>query len=76
MIYMPVIEAAGSRESLWLLLAMASTLAGNLTIIGSVANLIVLEVTKDTVEISFLEYLKIGLPVTVLTLALGVLLLR
>ncbi len=54
---------------------MASTLAGNLTIIGSVANLIVLEVTKDEVTISFIEYLRVGLPVTLLTLLVGVFLL-
>jgi Na+/H+ antiporter NhaD/arsenite permease-like protein len=44
-------------------------------IIGSVANLIVLEAAKDEVRISFLEYLKIGLPVTLLSIAAGVLLL-
>jgi Na+/H+ antiporter NhaD/arsenite permease-like protein len=75
MLYIPLIKAQGSRESLWLMLAMASTLAGNLTIIGSVANLLVLEVTRDEVQISFLEYLKVGLPVTVLTLLVGILLL-
>jgi Na+/H+ antiporter NhaD/arsenite permease-like protein len=76
MLYVPLIEAQGAREQLWLLLAMASTLAGNLTIIGSVANLIVLEATKEEVAISFLEYLKVGAPLTILTLLLGVLLLR
>ena len=75
MLYIPLVKAHGSREALWLLLAMASTLAGNLTIIGSVANLLVLEVTRDEVQISFLEYLKVGLPVTLLTLAAGILLL-
>ncbi len=76
MLYIPLVEAHGGRSGLWLLLAMASTLAGNLTIIGSVANLIVLEVTKNEVQISFLEYLKVGLPVTILTLLVGVALLR
>ena len=47
-----------------------------LTLIGSVANLIVLEATKHEVEISFVEYLKVGAPLTLLTLAAGVLLLR
>jgi len=55
----------------WLLLAMASTLAGNLTITGSVANIIVVERARPEVEIGFLEYLRIGLPVTLVTLALG-----
>jgi Na+/H+ antiporter NhaD/arsenite permease-like protein len=55
---------------------MASTLAGNLSIIGSVANLIVLEVTKDEVQIGFMEYFKVGAPVTLLTIIVGILLLR
>jgi Na+/H+ antiporter NhaD/arsenite permease-like protein len=75
MLYIPLLKAQGASDDLWLLLAMASTLAGNLTIIGSVANLIVLEASKDEVTISFLEYLRVGLPVTVLTIAAGVLLL-
>lgn len=60
----------------WLLLAMASTLAGNLTILGSVANLIVVETARGArVEIGFFEYAKVGVPLTVATLALGWLLL-
>jgi Na+/H+ antiporter NhaD/arsenite permease-like protein len=55
----------------WLLLAMASTLAGNLTITGSVANIIVVERARPEVEIGFIEYLRIGLPVTLVTLAIG-----
>jgi Na+/H+ antiporter NhaD/arsenite permease-like protein len=59
----------------WLTLAMASTLAGNLTILGSVANLIVVQRARHRVEISFWEYAKAGVPLTVLTLAAGILLL-
>lgn len=55
----------------WLVLAMASTLAGNLTITGSVANLIVAERAKDVSPISFSDYFRIGLPITVITLLLG-----
>ena len=56
----------------WLVLAMASTLAGNLTITGSIANIIVVErAAADGVSIGFAEYVRIGLPVTVATLALG-----
>ncbi len=75
MLYIPLLKAQAAGETLWLMLAMASTLAGNLTIIGSVANLIVLEATKDDVRISFLEYLKAGLPVTLFTILAGVLIL-
>jgi Na+/H+ antiporter NhaD/arsenite permease-like protein len=56
----------------WLSLAMASTLAGNLTITGSVANIIVAELAAaEGVHLGFREYFRIGLPVTVATLALG-----
>lgn len=60
-------------SSAWLTLAMSSTLAGNLTLVGSIANLIVLEgARRQRVEISFWEYAKVGLPVTLGTLAFGI----
>jgi len=55
----------------WLVLAMASTLAGNLTITGSVANIIVVERSKPDVEITFRDYFAVGLPITVLSLLFG-----
>ena len=55
----------------WLVLAMASTLAGNLTITGSVANIIVVEQARKEARISFWEYFRVGLPVTISTLLLG-----
>jgi Na+/H+ antiporter NhaD/arsenite permease-like protein len=55
----------------WLVLAMASTLAGNLTITGSVANIIVVETAKPEVEIEYRDYLRVGLPITLLTLTTG-----
>jgi Na+/H+ antiporter NhaD/arsenite permease-like protein len=59
-----------------LILAMASTLAGNLTILGSVANLIVVEAAREArVTIGFLEYCRVGVPLTLLTLFLGWLIL-
>jgi len=57
----------------WLVLAMASTLAGNLTITGSVANIIVVETAKPNVQISFWDYFRIGLPITVATILFGAL---
>ena len=56
----------------WLLLAMSSTLAGNLTITGSVANIIVVEKAREESPVSFGEYLKAGIPVTVATIVVGV----
>jgi Na+/H+ antiporter NhaD/arsenite permease-like protein len=55
----------------WLILAMASTLAGNLTITGSVANIIVVETAKPEVEIEYRDYLRVGVPITLLTLTIG-----
>jgi Na+/H+ antiporter NhaD/arsenite permease-like protein len=71
----PVAQATppASRETAWLALAMSSTFAGNLTVLGSVANLIVVEsARREGVTISFWEYCKVGVPLTILTLALGV----
>ena len=59
-------------HSAWLLLSMASTLAGNLTITGSVANIIVVEKARSSVHVSFSEYLRVGVPITLLTLLFGV----
>jgi Na+/H+ antiporter NhaD/arsenite permease-like protein len=55
----------------WLALAMASTLAGNLTITGSVANLIVAESARPEMEIGFWDYFRVGLPITLATLLVG-----
>jgi Na+/H+ antiporter NhaD/arsenite permease-like protein len=58
----------------WLTLAMATTLAGNLTLLGSVANLIVAEsARRHGVQLSFREYLKAGVPITLFSLIFGVL---
>jgi Na+/H+ antiporter NhaD/arsenite permease-like protein len=59
----------------WQVLALSSTLAGNLTLIGSVANLIVFEGAKDTVKLSFWQYLRVGAPATLLSLVAGLALL-
>lgn len=59
----------------WELLAMASTFAGNLTLLGSVANVIVAEKARDVGGLRFGEYLRVGLPVAILTTLVGALLL-
>ena len=60
------------RENSWLVLAMSSTFAGNLTILGSVANLIVVESARRRgVEVSFREYCRVGIPITLITIAVG-----
>jgi Na+/H+ antiporter NhaD/arsenite permease-like protein len=68
----PFIEGLAGQQRLWLVIAMASTLAGNLTLVGSVANLIVVEKARAAgVEVGFRDYLRVGLPVTLATLAIG-----
>ncbi len=71
----PVAQAVppASRETAWLALAMSSTFAGNLTVLGSVANLIVVEcAARQGVVVSFWNYCKVGIPLTLSTLALGI----
>jgi Na+/H+ antiporter NhaD/arsenite permease-like protein len=79
LLFKPVIPALppGVQETAWLALAMSSTLAGNLTVLGSVANLIVVEQARhEGTTISFWDYCRVGAPVTVVTLALGIAWLR
>ena len=57
---------------MWKVLALATTFAGNLTIIGSVANMIVVESARDHVQIGFWDYARYGIPITILTTASGV----
>jgi Na+/H+ antiporter NhaD/arsenite permease-like protein len=57
----------------WLLLSLVSTLAGNLTITGSVANIIVIEKARTEVHVSFTDYLRVGVPITVATVLVGIL---
>ena len=65
------VPAFPNPHNAWLMLAMASTLAGNLTITGSVANIIVVETAKPVMHIGFRQYFRAGLPITVGTLLLG-----
>jgi Na+/H+ antiporter NhaD/arsenite permease-like protein len=53
---------------------MASTLAGNLTLLGSVANLIVAGIAaRMGVRLTFMAYLRVGVPITLLSIAFGIL---
>jgi Na+/H+ antiporter NhaD/arsenite permease-like protein len=70
----PFIETLHNRDAAWLVVAMASTLAGNFTVLGSIANLIVVQrAASRGVVIGFWEYFKVGAPLTVLTIASGIL---
>ncbi|MGQ9910342.1 MAG: anion transporter [Candidatus Flexifilum sp.] len=67
------IPALPDAQTAWLTLAMASTLAGNFTLLGSAATLIVAEIAAGKGEdLSFMAFLKAGVPITLLTLAIGI----
>lgn len=71
MLLKTVVPGMADPQHAWLILAMASTLAGNLTIVGSVANIIVVERARPEVHIGFWDYFRVGFPVTLITLAAG-----
>ncbi|MCC6556870.1 MAG: arsenic transporter [Polyangiaceae bacterium] len=73
----PWIHAQPDPRLAWITTALISTLAGNLTLLGSVANIIVVETAGAQREIGFRAYLRVGLPVTLASsiAALGWLLL-
>jgi Na+/H+ antiporter NhaD/arsenite permease-like protein len=73
MLFKSVVPHLPDPRTSWLAVAMSSTLAGNLTVSGSIANLIVIESARRRgFTIGFFEYLRVGVPLTVLTLAFGV----
>jgi Na+/H+ antiporter NhaD/arsenite permease-like protein len=70
----PFVASLPDQRSAWLTIAMASTLAGNFTVIGSIANLIVVQgAAAKGIAIGFWDYLKVGAPLTLLTLTFGTL---
>jgi Na+/H+ antiporter NhaD/arsenite permease-like protein len=72
LLFKSIVPTFGEPVRAWLILAMASTLAGNLTILGSVANLIVVEAARESrIDIGFGEYARVGVPLTLLTLVVG-----
>lgn len=67
-----VVEGAGGPMRLWLALAASSTLAGNATILGAAANVIVVQTAaRDGVQVSMRDFVRAGLPVTLATLVLA-----
>jgi Na+/H+ antiporter NhaD/arsenite permease-like protein len=70
----PFVQSLPDHATAWLTIVMASTLAGNFTILGSIANLIVVPTAaRRGVEISFWGYFRVGAPLTVITLGIGTL---
>jgi Na+/H+ antiporter NhaD/arsenite permease-like protein len=72
LILKPIVLNLPDPGKAWRIVAMSSTFAGNLTLVGSVANLIVAERAKrEGVTITFFAYWRIGLPLTLMSLAFG-----
>jgi len=65
------VDAFPQPDLMWIVIAMASTFAGNLTIVGSVANMIVFEQAKESAPVGFADHFRVGLPVTAATTLLG-----
>jgi Na+/H+ antiporter NhaD/arsenite permease-like protein len=72
MLLKSLVPAFADPHTGWLALAMSSTLGGNLTITGSVANIIVVERARPEIHIGFREYFRLGLPLTAITLLWGI----
>ena len=72
LVALPWIERFPDPPLFWLALAMASTFAGNLTLVGSVANVIVAETARGRATLRFRDFLAVGVPVTLLSTAWGV----
>lgn len=76
LILKPFLEPLVDPQRAWLVVAMASTLAGNFTLLGSVANLIVAQrAAKEGIEIDFWSYFRVGAPLTLITIAIGIIIL-
>ena len=71
LVFKPFVGHLANPTQAWLTLAMSSTLAGNLTVLGSVANLIVIQQARHKVKIGFWEYFRVGAPLAILTILIG-----
>ena len=72
----PFVPNLEDAQRAWLIIAMAATFAGNFTLVGSVANLVVAQRAKARgVEIGFWAYFRVGAPLSLITIVIGLLLL-
>jgi Na+/H+ antiporter NhaD/arsenite permease-like protein len=73
LLWLPVVPHVPNERLIWLVIAMSSTFAGNLTVLGSMANLIVAErADVRGVTLRFMDFLRVGVPVTILTRVWGI----
>jgi len=67
LLFRPLVPSFPNSHFIWLVVASSSTLAGNATPLSSVANLIVLQQAGKRVQISFWQFARVGLVITILT---------
>jgi len=72
--------SASEEKKAWLILAWVSTVAGNMSLLGSAANLIVCEQARRAphlgYNLTFWRHLKFGVPSTLIVTAIGLILIR
>jgi Na+/H+ antiporter NhaD/arsenite permease-like protein len=70
-LFQPMILQAGGTTAQLMALAAGSTLAGNLTILGAASNVIIIQnAEKSNETLTFFEFARIGVPVTLIQLAI------
>ena len=72
LLFRPLVSSLAHPQSAWLTLAASSTLAGNCIPFSSIANLIVLQQAQKKTSISFWEFTRVGLVVTLVTIAAAI----
>lgn len=69
-LYLPVLNQIGGTAQAMVALAAGSTIAGNLSILGAASNVIIIQnAEKDGATITFVEFIKVGIPLTAVNLA-------
>lgn len=66
-LYLPILTSAGAGEAALMALAASSTIAGNMFLIGAASNIIIIQNAerKHNETLTFWEFSKIGIPLTV-----------
>jgi Na+/H+ antiporter NhaD/arsenite permease-like protein len=70
-LYLPVLTQAGATTAGMMALAAGSTIAGNLTILGAASNVIIIQNAEKKAgeTFSFWEFVRIGVPLTIVNVA-------
>jgi Na+/H+ antiporter NhaD/arsenite permease-like protein len=69
-LYLPLLMQLGATTRELLALAVGSTIAGNLTILGAASNVIIIQNAEERgYTLTFLEFVRIGVPLTALNIA-------